>query len=208
MILRQLLFSIAIVLLVAGCENTPPPTQTLYRTVQPTPSQICDTTSLAEEKTSTEAIVRGAQAQASSAGATNQAAKLKRYTADFEIAHQSMVRSCRIYANCLNTNGANEMRCMRSEQRWAEAERRYYDLLMQRDRLIASVKKSTKKASATASPGASQNTVVNVVQNCGAKDCPRKCDDCEGTCPDRKCPKPCRKACPTTANIFTDSCCP
>ncbi|GGY50192.1 hypothetical protein [Parvularcula lutaonensis] len=149
----------------------------------PTPMQICSSASLAEERTTTQNIVRGAQESASVSGQTVLERKLKAYSAEFEIAHRSMVRSCQLYANCMDRNNGDEGRCTRSEMRLAEAEGRYYDLIRQRD-LLASQARISRPAGSSAT---------------------------ESDCSKKTCGKPksrCKAECDTTANIFTDDCCP
>ena len=148
----------------------------------PTPMQLCSSASLAEERTTTQKIVNGAQESATISGQTDLRGKLKAYSAEFEIAHRSMVRSCQLYASCMDKNGGDESRCIRSETRLAEAENSYYELIRQRDRLVAQVQ-------------VSRPVVIKQDDSCTKN---KKCGQTESRC---------KSECDTTANIFTDDCC-
>jgi uncharacterized protein YukE len=152
----------------------------------PTPMQLCSGAALAEERQTNQQIVRGAQQQAAIQGQTILGEKLEAYSAEFEIAHRAMTRSCQLLANCMDQNRGNEMQCTKSSERMTATEDRYYDLLSQRDQLVAQV----EIAKAQAAPKARSQP----------KGC--KKDPCKPA------KSRCQETCATTANIFTDDCCP
>ncbi|MEO1042930.1 MAG: hypothetical protein AAFX52_11620 [Pseudomonadota bacterium] len=148
----------------------------------PSPMQICSASSLAEERNSTMSAVNGAERRASQNGATVLSQKLQSYSARFEIAHRSMVSSCQLYANCLDTNGGKETKCLRSESRLASAQSEYYGMIREFDRLQAEVEQTCCRANAR---GRGRQPVPGTVQQQG-----------------------CNPNCATTQNVFTTDCCP
>ena len=152
----------------------------------PSPMQICSASSLAEERTSTMSAINGAERRAQQSGETVLSQKLQSYSARFEIAHRSIVSSCQLYANCLDANGSNETKCLRSESRLNAAQSEYYDMLREFDRLQTEVQKSCcQDQRVTTNPEA------------------LKRDDDDPASPDG-----CKTECSTTQNVFTTDCCP
>ncbi|MEM6912449.1 MAG: hypothetical protein AAF511_00585 [Pseudomonadota bacterium] len=150
----------------------------------PSPMQICSSSSLAEERSSTMTAVNGAERRASQSGQTVLSEKLQSYSARFEIAHRSMVSSCQLYANCLDTNGGKETKCLRSESRLDAAQSEYYGMLREFDRLQMEVSKTCCQTERQEGP-AHRNPDNNNTPTPG-----------------------CNPNCATTQNVFTTDCCP
>ncbi len=150
-------------LLLAACSHSP------------SPMQICSASSLAEERQSTMNAVNGAERQAQQSGQTVLSQKLQSYSARFEIAHRSMVSSCQLYANCLDSNSGKETKCLRSESRMSAAQSEYYKMLSELDRLTAEVKIRTGQTNNPQPPapdaGAKCDPNCATVQNVFTTDC-------------------------------------
>ena len=169
--------------ILASCAKEPPAPIYVLPDPSPSPQQICQPDALAQERSSAIATVRGAETEGRQTSQTFLADKLDRYEARLEIAYRSMVSSCQLYANCLDRNDGNEQSCMRSESNYASARSQFYGMVSEGDRLAADVRAANARAAA-----AEQKT----------EDQPRR-DDRDGRC---------RPECSTTANVFTDNCCP
>jgi len=141
----------------------------------PSPMQICSASSLAEERQSTMNAVNGAERQAQQTGQTVLSQKLQSYSARFEIAHRSMVSSCQLYANCLDSNGGQETKCLRSESRMSAAQSEYYSMLRELDRLTAQVNIRTGQTRNPQPPAPTPATKCDpncaTVQNVFTTDC-------------------------------------
>lgn len=166
----------------------PPPT--------PSPQQLCQVTSLAEERKSAIATVEGASTEGWQEGETFLSRKLERYEARMEIAYRSMVSSCNLYANCLDRNSGAESACTRSEASYDTARGQFFTMVSEADQLAAEIEVARLKAvaaKANAEAARRRAQAKKKKKHSTAKD-----DNGSGCKPD----------CATTGNIFTDNCCP
>lgn len=182
MLFRKTTLLIACAGVLASCAKEPPAPVYVLPEPSPSPQQICQPAALAQERSSAIETVRGAETQGSQSSQTFLSSKLERYEARLEIAYRDMVATCQIYANCLDRNDGDEQRCVRSEENHASARRSFYAMISEADRLAAEV-----RTTQTSSSGTSQSTSG------------RRTENREGRC---------RPECATTANVFTDDCCP
>lgn len=182
--IRQAASALAVAALLSSCGTFKKDSGPIIVQAPPTatPQQLCQVTALAEERSAAIETVRGADMKGRQSSETFLRDKLRSYEANLEIAYRSMVSSCQLYANCLDRNGSDETRCLRSESNYADARSQFYDMVSQSQILAAEVRRLTSTAAQPAGNKRSQNT-----------------ENREGRC---------KSECSTTANIFTDNCCP
>lgn len=169
----------------SGCSvfgRGPAPVNIVQPDPKPSPSQLCQVRALAEERSSAIKTVRGAEVSGSETGQTFLQDKLKSYEARMEIAYRSMVSSCQLYANCLNQNAADETKCLRSEANYSSARSQFFDMVGEADRIVIEIEAHARRH---AKKRHDRHPHVK--------------EGREGRC---------KPECSTTANIFTDDCCP
>ena len=65
--------------------------------------------------------------------------KLYRYEAELEAAYRFATQNCGAYMRCLERNKLDEWSCQRTEERWAESQQRFADLVVDIRNIAADV---------------------------------------------------------------------
>jgi len=180
----------------SGCAKPETPV-IIAASPSPSPMQLCEVTALAQERKSAIETVQGADVDGMRNGQTFLSRKLKDYEARMEIAYRGMVSTCNIYANCLDRNGAREEQCIRSEGNYTEARGQFYAMISESDKIRANIEIARQRAIAAAASAAAEKRRLERIQQEKAKEKQQQRVD-----------SGCRPSCSTTANIFTDNCCP
>ena len=164
----------------------------------PSPMQLCEVSSLAQERKSAIETVQGANVKGMQNGQSFLSRKLQDYEARMEIAYRGMGSSCNLYANCLDRNSGREEQCVRSENNYSEARGQFYAMISESDRITANIEIARQKALAAAAKAAAEKRRLERLEaekQQGKKQNSSQTGDCSPSCS-------------STANIFTDSCCP
>lgn len=188
-----------------------------------TAKMLCDVTGLAEERSST--ITMAGNSRAALRGSMNEKVssdtillqKLGAYEAEIEVAYRDVTRACQLYARCLEGNGNDESKCLRSEARWDDASDRFAALSTEIRAIDAEVDKLQIEADRdVAITKATRPIIVKKKHHhrsdhppCEKDCCDTNChaDGCANPCP-APAPKPgCSTNCKTVQSIFTTGCC-
>lgn len=188
---------VAGVIAISACATDETP---VYIAAAPTPSpmQLCEVTSLAQERKSAIETIQGANVKGMQNGQSFLSRKLQDYQARMEIAYRGMVSSCNLYANCLDRNSGREEQCVRSENNYSEARGQFYAMISESDRIKANIEIARQRAIAAAANAAAEKRRLDRLRQ--EKENSKQQNSSQvGDC---------SPSCSTTANIFTDSCCP
>lgn len=148
-----MMFAACVAMTMPGCVH---PTQ-LNRFDYEVSQGVCNVDALANEKQRSLNIVN--QSKRSIAAYQNKKGtyeedsytiledKLLRYEAELEASYRFATQNCGAYMRCLERNKHDEWRCQRTEQRWADSQQRFADLIVGVRQIAAEVNIAAIKAS-------------------------------------------------------------